>query len=70
MIQKGWPESQSELPDDIKLYFSYRITLHIVDGIVTVDGRIMVPNDLRSQFLKKIHEPHLSIVKLKHLAKN
>ena len=25
VIQKGWPESQSELPDDIKSYFLYRV---------------------------------------------
>ena len=70
VIQKGWPESQSELPDDIKPYLPYRLPMHIVDWIVGMDGRTMVPNDLRSQFLKKIHEPHLGIVKSKHLAKN
>ena len=70
VIQKGWPESQTELPDDIKPYYPYRFTLHIVDGIVAMDGCIVVPSDLRSQFLDKIHEPHLAIVKSKLLAKN
>ena len=63
MIQKGWPEIQSEVPDDVKPYFPYRFILHIVDGIV-------IPSDLRSQFLEKIHKPHLGIVKLKLLGKN
>ena len=63
MIQKGWPESQSELADDVKPYIPYRFTLHIMDGIVVMDGCIVVPSDLRSQFLDKIHEPHLGIVK-------
>ena len=70
VIQKGWPESQSELPDDIKPYYPYRFTLHIMDGIVAMDGHIVVPSDLRSQFLDKIHKPDLGIVKSKLLAKN
>ena len=48
----------------------YRFTLLIMDGIVAVDGCIVVSSDLRSQFLDKIHEPHLGIVKSKLLAKN
>ena len=63
MIQKVWPESQSKLPDDVKPYYLYIFTLHIVDGIVAMDGHIVVPSNLRSQFLDKIHKPHLGIVK-------
>ena len=70
VIQKGLEESQSELPDDVKPYYPYRFTLYIVDGIVAMDGHIVVPSDLRSQFLDKIHEPHLGIVKSKCLAKS
>ena len=34
-----------------------------------MDGRIIVPSNLRCQFLEKIHETHLGIVKSKLLAK-
>ena len=43
--------------------------IHVVDGIVAFDGRIIVPSSLRCDFLEKIHEPHLGIVKSKMLAK-
>ena len=69
VIQKGWPESQRELSDDFKPYFPYRYTLHIVDGVVAVDGQIMVPSSLKQKFLEKIHEPHVGIIKSKMLAK-
>ena len=69
VIQKGWPESQSELPNDVKPYFPYRFVLHIMDGIIAMDGSIVVPNVLGCKFLEKIHEPHLGIVKSKLLAK-
>ena len=58
------------MPDDVKPYYPYRFTLHIVDGIVGMHGHIVVPSDLRSQFLDKIPKPHLGIVKSKLLAKN
>ena len=35
VIQRGWPETVKELFDDVKVYFQYRYTLHIVDGIIS-----------------------------------
>ena len=56
VIQKGWPETSRELYDDIRNYFPYRYTLHIVDGIIFLNDRIVVPKGLRQTFLKKIHD--------------
>ena len=49
--------------DDIKAYFQYRYALHIVDGIIFLHDRIMVPIGLRQVFLQKIHYAHLGVVK-------
>ena len=68
-IQQGWPESAKDLPDDVKPYFPYKFILHIVDGVIMMDGRIMVPIGLKSKFLQKIHELCLGIVRSKILAK-
>ena len=54
VIQKGWPEMSRELCDDVKQYFSHRFTLHIVDGIILLHDRIVVPFGLRQTFLSKI----------------
>ena len=67
VIQQGWPESGKELYDDIKPCYKYRFDLHIVNGIIILQNRIMVPIGLRCQFLEKIHEPHLGVVKSKLL---
>ena len=64
VIQRGWPESARELPDDVKPYFPYRFMLHIVDGVIAMDGRI-ISIGLKCKFLEKIQEPHLGIVKSK-----
>ena len=43
VIQHGWPEYAKELADDIKVYFPYRFVLHIVNGIIFMHNRIVVP---------------------------
>ena len=68
-IQWGWPESSRNLPEEIKVYFPYRFQLHIVNGIIFLQDWIMVPVGLQSEFLKRIHDVHLGIVKLKLLAR-
>ena len=67
--QWGWPESSKELPSDVKVYFPYRFQLHIVNGILFLQDRIVVPVRLRNEFLRWIHDIHLGIVKSKLLAR-
>ena len=62
-IQRGWPETGKELSEDVKPYFPYRYILHIVDGVIFLQDRIVVPKGLRQTFLQKIHDAHLGIVK-------
>ena len=66
-IQRGWPDTAKDLPIDVKPYFQYRYILHIVDGIIFLQNRIVIPMGLRNAFLQKIHDAHLGIVKSKLL---
>ena len=68
-IQRGWPETGKELSEDIKLYFPYIYILHIVDGVIFLQDRIVVPKGLRQTFLQKIHDAHLGIVKSRLLGR-
>ena len=63
VIQNGWPETGKELESDIKPYFQHRYELHIVDGVIFFQNRIVVPIGLKCQFLAKLHESHLGVVK-------
>ena len=69
IIQLSWPESGEDLTDDVKPYFKHRFELHIVDGIIFFQNRIMVPRGLKQQFLNKLHESHMGVVKSKLLAR-
>ena len=67
IIQRGWPDTVKDVPLDIKPYFQYRYILHIVDGIIFLQDRIVIPMGLCNVFLQKIHDAHLGIVKSKLL---
>ena len=63
VIQCGWPESAKELQEDVKVYFTYRFILHIVNGIIFLQNRIVVPVGLRCGFLDKLHDNHMGIAR-------
>ena len=69
IIQRGWPDTAKDVPIDVKPYFQYRYILHIVNGVIFLQDRIVVPMGLRSVFLQKIHDAHLGIVKSKLLGR-
>ena len=68
VIQHGWPEYAKELEDDVKVYFPHRFVLHIVNGIIFIHNRIVVPIGLRCGFLAKLHDNHMGIAKTRLLA--
>ena len=49
--------------------FHIRFELHIVDGIIFLQDRVVIPIGLRWSFLSKIHDAHLGIVKSKLLGR-
>ena len=69
VIQFGWPDNSTELPNDVKPFYQHRYELHIVDGVIFFQNRIVVPIGLRRQFLNKLHDSHLGIAKTKLMAR-
>ena len=69
VIQQGWPKSAKELADDVKVYVPYRFELYIVNGVIFLQNRIMVPIGLRHGFPDKLHDNHMGIAKTRLLAR-
>ena len=69
VIQMGWPDSGKDLPIDVKPYFQHHYELHIVDGVIFLQNRIMVPIGLKHHFINKLHELHMGVVKSKLLTR-
>ena len=68
LIITGWPNSKDKVSEELKLYWSYRDELAVIDGIILKDRCIIIPNSLRQQVLNQLHINHMGIAKTKLLA--
>ena len=46
MILMGWPETRSEVPNEIKVYFPHRDELTVDEGIVFKGAKLVIPPSL------------------------
>jgi hypothetical protein len=60
-IQEGWPDHRYQVSEDVKMYFDVRDTLSYEDGIIYKGERVVIPKDLRSDIMKRLHISHLGI---------
>ena len=67
-IIAGWPDSKDELSTELKLYWSYRNKLAVIDGIILKGRCIIISNSLRQEVLDQLHTNHMGIEKMKLLA--
>ncbi|KAG1650875.1 U6 small nuclear RNA (adenine-(43)-N(6))-methyltransferase [Nymphon striatum] len=59
----GWPEKSDELPNELKDYFNISDELNICDGILLKGDRLVVPDVMKGEMLRRIHSSHLGIEK-------
>ena len=67
-IITGWPHSKDEISEELKLYWSYKDELAVINGIMLKGRHIIIPNSLRQQVLNQLHINHMGIEKTKLLA--
>ena len=58
-IIKGWPPVKSSLPSSLSPYWPFRDELSAFDGIIYRISQAVVPPELRSSILQKIHASHM-----------
>ena len=57
-VHKGWPSARKECPEELWEYWNFRCELTLNDGLVTKGDRLVVPQSLRQDVLRKIHAGH------------
>ena len=57
-VHKGWPSFRKDCPEDLWDYWNFRCDLTLNDGLVTKGDRLIIPQSLRLDVLKKIHVGH------------
>ena len=64
LIESGFPEQTSDVPQALKAYFKYRHELHTIDGVVMYNGRIVIPPSLRGEVLAVLHSAHQGVTSM------
>ena len=59
----GWPRNISSLSSSVKHYYKICSSLAIEDEILFLEDKIVVPEKLRPQILRLLHESHFGIEK-------
>jgi hypothetical protein len=70
LLSNGWPKCKSNVDDSFKYFYNLRDKIHVFDGLLFLDDRIVVPKALVGFILQKLHdESHIGINKTKARAK-
>ena len=66
-IIAGWPSTRDEFHSDLRLYWSYRDDLAVINGVVMKGRCRNIPAVLKQQVLDQLHTNHMGIKKTKLL---
>ena len=65
----GWPDNKSNVPSELRPYYSLRSEITVVNGLLFKNDRIIVPTSMRKEMKERIHEGHLGQEKCKARAR-
>ena len=55
MILNGWPDIQSQIPEEVQPYWNFRDELSEADGVLLKGERLIIPSCLQQDILQRIH---------------
>ena len=62
---EGWPQHKRDVPPSLKSFWNVRNDIHVTDGILLKDNRLVIPLAWRTDILQKLHLSHCGIEKTK-----
>ena len=68
-IIQGWPDSISDLPSAVRVFWSFRDELAVEDGIIFKGKQVLIPESLRADILAQLSQFHQGIEKTQLLAR-
>ncbi|XP_049880164.1 uncharacterized protein K02A2.6-like [Pectinophora gossypiella] len=67
--KNGWLNNKKQVDGMVKAYWSVHTELHVVNGIIFRNDRVVIPASLRKEMLRRIHEGHMGIEKCQRRAR-
>ena len=68
-ISNGWPAKSKSVPPEAQPYFPIRDELIVDDGVILKGLRVVVPQTLRTEYLRQLHKGHPGIDATKRRAR-
>ena len=70
IVYQGWPDKISDLPQELRPYWSYRDEIGMSNGVLFKGRQVIIPEALRQDILNQLHESHLGIEKTRRLMRD
>ena len=70
VVQKGFPDSKSSLPDQLKPFWNIRDALYVQDDVIIYDDRVVVPTSLRKIVVNTLHSAHQGVSMMESRARS
>ena len=58
LIEQGFPDTRHDMPNELHAFFGIRDNLHVFNGVILYNNRIVIPKSLRPKILKALHSAH------------
>ena len=68
LVIHGWPATKEELPSGLWDYYKCAGNLSVVDGVLVIGSRIVLPRTMRFPALKALHQGHQGKERLINMA--
>ena len=69
-VRRGWPEYSGNVSQKVRVYMKVKNELSEADGLLIRGSRIIIPQSLRADILKRIHDGHQGLTKCRDRAKS
>lgn len=64
-----WPSNKEDIPGPLKTYWPYRDEIHEEEGLLFRSNRLVIPEEMKSTILARLHKAHSGVEKTLHRAK-
>ena len=61
VINNGWPKDITNVPEQVRPWWTIRYELAIIDGVVFKGPTVVIATSMRADMLKRLHVSHQRI---------
>ena len=69
MIHNGFPTEKSSMPNHLVQFWDLRQQFYVIDGVIMMNHRIVIPKFLRKEILESLHAAHQGVSAMNQRAK-